>query len=217
MARSLPDDLRKPLDRLRALNEAEAALFLDVVTRGRPSLSREVLVDSVAEALPNVTRDDLAMMLESLIGWAAVTTSGESPSALAETVASGLELQKEDEAVFRSRFEALVRAPAIAITGRAVEALRGAPGDAFVRATHALDLRVLPQLPNEQAAAVLIHVLRIEAHRGDGEHRFIALRLDDDDLVKLRGVLDEAISRVPSVEGLAASGGITVIRADADE
>jgi hypothetical protein len=219
MARPLPEDLKRPLETFRALSEGEAARFLDTLTRARASLSRDGIVDSVAEGLPDVSRDDVAEMLQSLIGWAGVIAAGQPSTDLVDNVTAGLELSKEDEVIFRTRFEAALRAPAIAVTARAVEAMRGGPGDSFVRATHSLDLRVLPTPPTEEAsaAAVLVHVLRIETHQTDGEHNSIALRLDDEDLARLRSVLDDAISRVPAAEALAASGGITLVRADIHE
>lgn len=185
LARLSPDDFEKAL---KSLEEKKLA-------------SSDVLAKGLADAVPALKDDaqDLIGACVSLMDRADSDPGRARVMAQAVSTADELGIRVEDRDDFVNRLSAVLCAPAIRFTAKAL-ALSADHENVYVNTRIITDVRpVFPDDTSTMAAAVITDHLRINYYDRKGDFSSFYVAMDQGDLIELREEIDRALKKNESM------------------
>lgn len=207
----IPPRYQPGIRALTRLSEAQVEPLTAALQETPDRLSTEYLARRAAEAVPDLADDafDVVDALLSLI--ALLDDDGSMVEELARDVASSQDVEL-DEAVrdaFAATMVRLLRLRPLVVAARAHD-LMAENERVFHDARVFTDIRPVfgPDAREGPRAALLVSTLKIDWHPTDGSTESAFYALDRSDLQRLRDVVDRALDKAASLEGVIGSAAL---------
>jgi hypothetical protein len=203
------------IDSLRALRdlpEEGAERLFSALELGTPVATQSKLLASLADKLPEFDPDKASSLLDALLSLNAFRTSHSYPMddvAKAVSVAEGLREDGVDSAQFAQRLAKVLGTATLTLTAKAID-VSAADERIYHSCRIVTDVRpIFGDDPNEPpVSAVVVHSLQATYYK-DNRIESFHVALDDDDLTKLKEVVDRASSKAASLRAFLESAGLT--------
>jgi hypothetical protein len=170
------------------------------------SFSRLDLVAAMVSAAPALSSDQGNSLLTALIAAAASRFRyGYDAEEMASFVVESGDASQADQTANEERLTQLISAQSLTRLAKASDVLTEHQ-QILHEARILTDIRpIFEDDPSrEPEAAVMLHTLRIQYHDTSGHVRSMYFGMDSDDLNTLRNVVDRALKKAASLEGLVA-------------
>jgi hypothetical protein len=208
----IPPRYTDSLRALRDLPEEAAERLLSALELGAPIVTPSKLLASLADKLPELDPDKASSLLDALLSLNAFRTSHSFPIddvAKAVSVANGLREDGVDSTQFAHRLAKVLGAATLTLTAKALD-VSAADERIYHSCRIVTDVRPIfgddPSKP--PVSAVIVHSLQVTYYK-DNRIESTHVALDDDDLMKLKEVVDRASSKAASLRSFLESAGLT--------
>jgi hypothetical protein len=191
----------------------ETIEHLEKALLGPVKAKPEELADAVASVSPGAQSSDIASAIQALMTMSLVRGRLEqSPLDFARAVTQSLvssdQLSKEAGDELSKRLTSLLELDPLGATAKTID-LRSEHTNLFCNVRILTDLR--PVFGEDPVAPpngfILMHTLKLEYHN-QGEHQEIYVAVDDDDLQRMRSVLERAVLKGKSLRSMLRKSNI---------
>lgn len=210
----IPSRYKPGLDAAAALSTERVGQLSQALRDAPHHLTTKRLAREVAAAVPDLSVDGVAEMLEALLSLIALPPEdGFAAAELAQDVAWSQDLVLEDSEreAFAVNLTTLLSLATLVLAARAHDVVTEAER-VFHDARILTDVRpvFLPgaEVADGPRAAVLVSNLKIEFHEGRGPINSVFFALDHADLVRLKSVVDRALAKVAGLQAVIDQMGI---------
>ena len=207
----IPDRVKPIVARIQALTAPDFERILDTLKSAQPHLSNERLVAEVSEALPEKLKD-ADEIIDALVTMNRFRMHTERTiEQFVRAMVSAVEDQTESDSPFDStkfseRVSALLSAEVLLVLARA-SALQHSHDHVFMSARVVSDVRsVFDQDGDKIQGSMIIHNMNMTYFQ-EGERKEFFVAMDNDDIAKLRKVLDRTEAKTAALQELIEKSG----------
>jgi hypothetical protein len=202
----IPPRYKPGLEAAAGLGADAVEQLCEVLRRTPHHLTTQRLAREVSAVIPDLPVDAAAEMLEAMLSLIALPPEeGLSSAELAKDVAwsEDLELEENQRNVFEENLAKLLGLETLVLAARAHDVVTEAD-QVFHDARILTDIRPVfsANVASGPKAAVLVANLKIEYHERRGPINASFFTLDHSDLVRLRAVIDRALTKVTSLQAM---------------
>ncbi len=202
----IPPRYKPGLEAAADLSEEAVDLLSEALGDVPRHLTTQRLAENAAAAIPDLTVDLAAEMLEAVLSLIALPPEdGLSATELARDVAwsQDIVLDEVEREAFAKRLERVLSFETLVLAARAHDVVTEAD-HVFHDARILTDIRPVfgANIANGPKAAVLVANLKIEYHEDRGPINASFFMLDHSDLIRLRNVVDRALTKVTSLRAI---------------
>jgi len=202
------------LEKIANLSDSDYSALLKAIGETEAALTPEKCAANLSKKVAGIKLSDLSSIVAGLLALYRGKDSGKDSSSLefSEAVISAIttspyasNFPKEKLSILKKRTEELFLVEGtLPITAKALEVMTQHE-HVFLEAKILSDLRPIFDNTGEKAeAAVVIHNLQLR-YRGDGEIKLFYFALDNDDLKKLKDIIERAERKTVALKSIAQS------------
>lgn len=213
---TIPAPYRQGFARIKKLTASELDSLVGALQKTQPAGRVKEITSVVIKQVPNLNRADVESILRTLYSLCIFVSDEETPLSehLSELTtamqASGrpeLALSENEKIDFEKRLNKLLSIKAVIISFK-IESLRQDYQNTLHDAKILSDIRPIFDKPEERPVGCAIaHTLEIEYHEA-GEHKEFYVVLDNDELQKMKRIIQRAETKATSLKSLLKASGL---------
>lgn len=213
---TIPAPYRQGLARIKKLSTSDLQSLVTALETAQPAGKVKEIASVVIKRVPTLSRADVESILRTLYSLCVFVSDEEIPLSehLSELTtamqASGrpeLALSEDERIDFEKRLNRLLNVKAVTISFK-VERLRLDYPNTLHDAKILSDIRPIFDKPEERPLGCAIaHTLEIEYHEA-GEHKEFYVVLDNDELQKMKRIIQRAEAKAASLKALLKASGL---------
>ncbi len=214
---TIPAPYRQGFANIKKLSPSDLNSLVVALEKAKSAGRVKDVTNAVIKDVPTLNRSDAESILRTLFSLYAFIADEETPlsehlseltSAMQASGRKELTLSEEEKVEFEQRLRKLLSVKTVLISSK-VERLRLDYPNTLHDAKILSDIRPIFDNPNEPPVGCAIaHTLEIEYHES-GEHKEFYVVLDDDDLQKMKRIVQRAETKSASLKTLLKSAGLT--------
>jgi hypothetical protein len=213
---TIPVPYRQGFARIKKLTSADVDSFVAALEKTQSAGRIKEVTAAVVSQVPNLSRADVESILRTLYSLCAFVSDEETPlaehlseltSAMQASGRTELALSENERIEFEERLNKLLSVKTLVISSK-VERLRLDYPATLHDATILSDIRPIFDTADERPVGCAIaHTLEIEYHES-GEHKEFYVVLDNEDLQKMKRVIQRAEAKAASLKALLKTSGL---------
>lgn len=213
---TIPAQYRAGFAKIKALSPSEFENLATAIESAAPASGLKQTISTVLDRAPDLKRGEVESILRTLYSLCFLLSDEETPlsehlsqvmNAMQATGKEELALTEQQKTEFQNRVSRLLSLNTVVISSK-VERLRLDYHHTFHDATILSDIRPIFNQPEERPIGCAIaHTLEIEYHE-EGEHKEFYVVLDDNDIKKMKRIIQRAELKALSLKSLLKSCGL---------
>jgi hypothetical protein len=213
---TIPAPYRQGFAKIKRLTPGDLESLVAALEKAQSAGRVKDVTAVVVKQVPNLHRVDVESILRTLYSLCAFVSDEETPlsehlseltSAMQASGKPELALSEDEKIDFEKRLDRLLSIKTVLISSK-VERLRLDYPNTLHDATILSDIRPIFDEPDERPVGCAIaHTLEIEYHES-GEHKEFYVVLDNDDLQKMKGIIQRAEAKAASLKILLKTTGL---------
>jgi len=213
---TIPAPYRQGFAKIKKLTPADLESLVAALEKAQSAGRVKEVTAAVVKHVPTLGRTDVESILRTLYSLCAFVSDEETPlsehlseltSAMQASGRPDLALSEDEKVDFEKRLTRLLSVKTVLISSK-VERLRLDYPTTLHDATILSDIRPIFDKPDERPVGCAIaHTLEIEYHES-GEHKEFYVVLDNEDLQKMKRIIQRAEAKALSLKALLKTTGL---------